>query len=176
MAKTRAQKELTLGSLTDLLKESKSAVFADFRGLPVKDATAFRNKARKENVEVVVAKKTLMRLAFDKAGYEGIDPVALDGSLVLVLGMEDEIAPARLVAEFGKDRENFKIAGGVLERKMVDASAIKALAKLPTKTQLIGQLVSVINGPLSGLVNVLSGNLRGLVNVLNAVKDAKPAA
>ncbi len=176
MAKSRQQKELTLSQLTDLLKASKSTVFADFKGLSVKDATDFRRKAKKENVSVVVAKKTLMRLAFDKAGFEGIDPVKLAGSLVLVMGMSDEVAPAKLAAEFSKEHEALKIVAGVLERHMVDAAAVMALAKLPSKQELIAKAIGSIRAPLSGLVSVLQGNLRGLVQVLNAVKEQKTTA
>ncbi len=173
MAKSRKQKELTLGDLTEQLGKAKSVVFADMKGLTVKDATAFRNKARKENVGVLVAKKTLMRLAFKEAGYDGVDPSALQGSLVLVTGFDDEVAPAKLAAEFAKDHEALKIVAGVLERKLVDAASITALSKLPSKQELIAKLVGSINAPLSGFVNVLAGNLRGLVNVMNAIKDQK---
>ena len=176
MAKSRSQKELTLSQLTDLLKTSKSVVFADFKGLTVKDATAFRRKAKKDGVAVAVAKKTLMRLAFDKAGYEGIDPVKLQGSLVMAMGLEDEVAPAKLVADFAKDHEALKIVAGVLERKMVDASAVKSLSKLPSKQELLAKLVGTLNGPLTGFVNVLQGNIRGLAQVLSAIKDSKATA
>lgn len=176
MAKSRQQKSETLSSLTEKLGASKSVVFADMRGLTVKAASDFRRKAKKENVGVLVAKKTLMRLAFDKAGYESVDPAALDGQLVMVMGYDDEVAPAKLVAEFSKENEALKIVAGVLERKMVDASAIKALSKLPSKQQLIASVVGSIRAPLSGLVTVLNGNLRGLVTVLGAIKDQKSAA
>lgn len=176
MAKSKQQKELTLGQLAEQLEAAKSVVFADFRGLTVKEATEFRNKARKEDIKVLVAKKTLMRLAFSKAGYEGVDPSKLEGALVMITGMSDEVAPAKLAAEYSKDHEALKIVGGVLERKLVDAAAVKALAKLPSKQELLAKLVGSINAPVSGLVNVLAGNLRGLVNVLNAVKDAKGSA
>lgn len=176
MAKTRSQKELTLSQLTDHVAKSKSVVFADFRGLTVKDATEFRRSCKKENVGVLVAKKTLMRLAFHKAGLEEVDPVKLQGSLVMVMGFDDEVAPAKLAAEFAKTHEAMKIVAGVMERKMIDASAVIALSKLPSKQQLIASVVGSIKAPLSGLVNVLAGNLRGLVNVLNAVKDQKAAA
>lgn len=176
MAKSRKQKELTLGDLTEQLGKAKSVVFADMKGLSVKDATELRNKARKENVGVLVAKKTLMRLAFKEAGYEGVDPVSLQGSIVMVTGFDDEVAPAKLAAEFAKDHEALKIVAGVLERKLVAAAEVLALSKLPSKQELIAKLVGSINAPLSGFVNVLAGNLRGLVNVLNAVKDQKAAA
>jgi large subunit ribosomal protein L10 len=176
MAKSRKQKEATLGDLTAQLGKAKSVVFADVQGLTVKDATAFRDKARKENIGVLVAKKTLLRLAFKNAGFDGVDPGALKGSLVMVTGFDDEVAPAKLTAEFAKDHEALKIVAGVLERKLVDASMITALSKLPSKQELIARLVGTINAPLSGFVNVLAGNLRGLVNVLNAVKDQKAGA
>lgn len=176
MAKSRQQKELTLAELTEQLGQAKSVVFADFKGLTVKDATAFRDKARKEGIKVLVAKKTLMRLAFKNAGYEDVDPAKLEGSLVMVTGFDDEVAPAKLAAEFAKDHEALKIVAGVLERKLADAAAVKALAKLPSKQELLAKLVGSLNAPVNGLVNVLAGNLRGLVNVLNAVKDAKGTA
>jgi large subunit ribosomal protein L10 len=176
MAKTRSQKELTLKELVDSLKRSKSVVFADFRNLTVGDATALRRKARKDNVGIVVAKKTLMRLAFKEAGFEGIDPSVMEGAVLLALGYDDEVAPARVAAEFGKDHESLKIVAGVLERKLVTAAAIKELAKLPSKSQLIAQVVGSIKAPLTGLVNVLQGNLRGLVTVIGAIKDQKSAA
>lgn len=176
MAKSRKQKELTLGDLTEQLGKAKSVVFADMKGLTVKDATELRDKARKENVGVLVAKKTLMRLAFKEAGYEGVDPAALQGSLVMVAGFDDEVAPAKLAADFAKDHEALKIVAGVFERKLVDAASITALSKLPSKQELIAKLVGSINAPLSGLVNVLAGNLRGLVNVMNAIKDQKAAS
>ncbi len=176
MAKSRKQKEVTLAELVEALGSAKSVVFADFKGLTVKDATDFRNKARKENVGVLVAKKTLMRLAFKNAGYEGVDPASLQGSLVMVTGFDDEVAPAKLAAEFSKEHEALKIVAGVLERKLVDAAAIKSLAKLPSKQELLAKLVGSLNAPINGFVNVLAGNLRGLVNVLNAVKDQKAAA
>lgn len=176
MAKSRKQKELTLGELTAQLGKAKSVVFADVTGLNVKDATELRNKARKENLGVLVAKKTLMRLAFKEAGYEGVDPTGLQGSLVMVTGFDDEVAPAKLAAAFAKDHEALKIVSGVLERKLVPTADIVALSKLPSKQELVAKLVGSINAPLSGFVNVLAGNLRGLVNVLNAVKDQKASA
>jgi large subunit ribosomal protein L10 len=176
MAKSRKQKEATLGDLTAQLGKAKSVVFADVKGLNVKDATEFRNQARKEHIGVLVAKKTLLRLAFKEAGYAGVDPGALQGSLVMVTGYDDEVAPAKLAAEFAKEHEALKIVAGVLERKLVDAASITALSKLPSRQELIAKLVGTINAPLSGFVNVLAGNLRGLVNVMNAIKEKKAAA
>ena len=61
----------------------------------------------------------------------------------------------------------------MLEGAFISAEKVEALAKLPGKKQLLGQLVGTLNAPISGFVNVLAGNLRGLVNILNAVKEKK---
>lgn len=174
MAITRQKKEEILNGLVEELTEAKSAVFADFRGMNVTDATKLRSQCRKEGVKCVVAKKTLMKLAFEKAGYEGVDPMQLEGSLALMLGKEDEVAPAKLAATFAKEHEDqLKIVAGVLEKKIVDESAVIALSKLPSKQELIAKTVGTIAAPLSGFVNVLQGNIRNLVYALNAVKESK---
>jgi large subunit ribosomal protein L10 len=66
-----------------------------------------------------------------------------------------------------------QLVAGILEGKFVNAEAVNRLAALPTKQQLLGQLVGTLNAPVSGFVNVLAGNLRGLVTVLGAIKEKK---
>lgn len=174
MAITRQKKEEILESLVSQLEDAKSAVFADFRGMKVSGANELRQKGRDEGVNIVVAKKSLMKIAFEKAGYEGVNPLELEGSVALMLGMEDEVAPARLAADFAKTHEEgLKIVAGVLERKLVDGPSIVALSKLPSREELLAKAVGSIAAPMSGMVNVLQGNLRGLVYALSAVRDSK---
>lgn len=174
MAITRQKKEEIMENLVSQLSEAKSAVFADFRGMKVAGANELRRKGREEGVNIVVAKKTLMKLAFDKAGYEGVDPQGLEGSIALMLGMEDEVAPAKLAADYAKDHEEeLKIVAGVLEHKLVDDKAVIALSKLPSREELLAKAVGSIAAPMSGMVNVLQGNLRNLVYALSAIRDAK---
>jgi large subunit ribosomal protein L10 len=174
MAKTRLQKEQTVAELTGYFGSMKSAVFVNYQGLKVKEADELRRSADKEKVAYTVSKKTLLTKALKASGVE-FDAVTLQG-MIGVATAEDEIAAAKLVVEFGKTHPTLKVLAGVVDGKVIDASAVIALATLPTREQLLGQLVGVINGPVSGFVNVLAGNLRGLVNVLNAVKDAKASA
>jgi len=174
MAKTRQQKEQTVAGLIDAFRAMKSAVFVNYQGLKVKEADELRRSADKEKVAYTVAKKTLLDKALKSAGAS-FDAKALQG-MIGVATAEDEVAAAKLLVEFGKTHEALKVLGGVVDGKIVDVTAIKALASLPSKQQLLGQLVGTINAPLSGLVNVLAGNIRGLVNVLNAIKGVKPSA
>ncbi len=86
----------------------------------------------------------------------------------------DEIGPAKVFSEYSKDHaDKFKVICGVLENKIIFKEEIKALANLPSKEQLLANVVGSIKAPVNNFVNVLQGNLRGLVQVLNAIKENK---
>lgn len=177
MAKTRAQKEQMVAELSESLKNGKAAVFSSYMGLTVKDFEDLRKQLRAEDVEIAVAKKSLLGMALTNAQITGIDAEALEGGVAVAVGATDEVAAARIIATFARTHEQVKILGGVLEGKAVDASMVKALAALPSKQQLRGQVVGTIAAPLTGFVNVLAGNARSLVQVLNAIaqKSEQPA-
>jgi large subunit ribosomal protein L10 len=171
MAKTRSQKENSISSLANSLKSTKSAVFANFQGLTVKDSEELRQICRKAGVGVIASKKTVVRIALKEAGQE-VDTKSFDGGVAVFLG-KDETEAAKIVADFKKTHDIVKIFGGLLEGNYVPKEQVEALAKLPSKQELLQKLVMTMNNPVSGFVNVLAGNMRNLVNVLNAVRDQK---
>lgn len=173
MPKTRPQKEQLLKDLIDRIKNAKSAVLASFTAVPVKADQQLRSNMRQENVSYAVIKKTLLKKAFEKLGYQTDTLDSLNGNISLAISAEDEVAPAKTINDFAKDHETMDIVGGILENTWVDQSKMKALAILPSKDELIAKTVGTIKAPLNGLVNVLAGNIRGLVNSLNAIKDQK---
>lgn len=128
-----------------------------------------------------ITKRTLLALAATEAGIEGVDTKGMDGSILTAVGYADEVSAAKLLKELAvsKKLENkdkpatMQLVAGILEGKFVNAEAVNRLAALPTKQQLLGQLVGTLNAPVSGFVNVLAGNLRGLVTVLGAIKEKK---
>ncbi len=172
MAKSRQVKTDSLNDLSSHLRTAKSVVFANFQGLKVKETEELRKKCRAENVYFVATKKTLLAKALTEAGLTA-DVKHFEGGVAAIFGMNDEVAPAQLTAEFAKTHEVVKLFGGILEGHFIDSAKVNALAKLPNKQQLLGQLVGTLNAPVSGFVNVLAGNLRGLVGVLNNIKEAK---
>jgi len=172
MAKTRQQKETNVQTLLDGIKAAKGVVFANFQGLKVSESEQLRGLCREQNIDYIASKKTLLKKALANAGFE-IDTKSFEGGMAIVLGREDEVAPAQIIAKFAKAHEVVRIFGGILEGQFIDAAKVTALSKLPGREQLLSQLVGALNAPLSGLVNVLAGNMRGLVNVLNAIKQAK---
>lgn len=170
---TKDQKTELVKKLTEKIKAAKSAVFVDYKGIKVKDVTDLKKSLRKADVEYVVAKKTLISLALKNAGIEGVDVKGMEGQVAISLSNADEVAGAKIISDFGKTNENIKMLGGVLGTEIMDAGQVKALAKIPSREELLAKLVGTLNAPVSGFVNVLSGNLRGLVNVLKAVSEKK---
>ncbi len=159
--------------LTDAFGKSVSVVFANFSGLPVKEAEALRKQARAEQMGIMVAKKTLLEKATTDAGLTDVSPRSFGGEVLTLFGYGDEVAPARLLHKFGKTHSMVKMIGGILERHFVSAAKIKELALLPSKQELLAKLVGSMNAPVSGFVNVLAGNLRGLVRVLDGIRVHK---
>lgn len=172
MPKTRAQKEEVVSELAHGFQTAKGVVFVDFTGLKVKDATTLRHQARAAGVDYFVAKKTLIDLAAKSAGYE-VSVKKMSGDVAVAFGEQDEIAAAKLLATIGKENTAVKILGGFLNGRLIDATEVKFLAALPSKEQLLTQLVGTLQAPIAGFVNVLAGNLRGLLNALTAIKEQK---
>jgi len=175
MAKTRSQKASEVSAFVEALHAGKSVIFADLSSVKVNDANKFRRAAEKESISVNLTKKTLLTLALKEAGISAVDMKSLNGSVSMVVGLEDAVAPAKALEALRKDFEGVKVMGGLLDGVWMDAAQVKALAALPSKQELLGQVVATINAPISGFVNVLAGNLRNLVTVLGAIKDAKAA-
>jgi large subunit ribosomal protein L10 len=173
MAKTKAQKKGTIESLTTKLKNFKSAVFIDYRGLTVAEASAIRKLCKQQGAEYIVAKKTLLKLALDEVGLKDMDIKNLQGNIAIIIGFEDEVAPAKVAANFAKDHKSLKLLGGVMESEYIDLAKVEALSLIPSRPELLAKLVGSINAPVSGFVNVLAGNIRNLLNVLNALQKAK---
>ncbi|MBX4187060.1 MAG: 50S ribosomal protein L10 [Candidatus Doudnabacteria bacterium] len=172
MAVSRKEKEATLASLMDVLKKARGVVFTEYRGMTVKQLDNVRKNLRKENVKYQVVKVTLLKKAMEALGIS-TEGFKYNGPLALAVSMEEETAPARILKGMTKENPQLILDGGIFNQALVDASVVSRLASLPTKQQLLGQLVSVIAGPARGLVTVLSGNTRNLLNVLNAIKDKK---
>ncbi|MDD2785385.1 MAG: 50S ribosomal protein L10 [Patescibacteria group bacterium] len=153
MAKSKAQKSLSKDKLVELFKKSSSAVFADYQGLTVAKADKLRKTTREQGVTYMVAKKSIINLAAKEAGLE-IDVKSLPGMIGIAFGAEDEIAPAKILGDMTKETP-IKLVGGIFDKKSIPQAQVVALSNLPGKQQLLGMLVSVIAGPMSGFVRAL---------------------
>lgn len=173
MPKTKLQKQEIFRDLNEKIKKSKSVVFAGFNALGVKDNELLRSKLREGDSEYYVAKKTLLDLALKENKIE-VDIEVLEGKVATIFSYEDEIASAKVVGNFLKDKEKkgkIFFLGGVLDGKFLSKDEVEALSKLPSKIELQAQLVGSLNAPISGFVNVLAANLRSFVGVLKAISE-----
>lgn len=150
MAITKDKKVEILKKLDDIKQTAESIVFVNFKGLSVTDTTEMRSKMRDEGVGYFVAKKTLMKKAFDGA-FEGEMP-ELEGEIAVAYST-DAISPAQNVKEFaGKFKENLAIVGGVFQGVYKNQEEMTEIASIPPLPVLRGMFVNVINSPIQGLV------------------------
>jgi large subunit ribosomal protein L10 len=153
MSKTRQQKTVALERLTDQFRKATSVALADYQGLTVVQVDRLRAKMREAQVTYIVAKKTLITKAAKDAGY-ALDAKAFGGMLGVAFAMEDEIAPARVLGEMSKGT-SLKLMGGIFDRQIVSQDKVIALSKLPSKKQLLGQVVGTMYAPVSAFVRTL---------------------
>ncbi|NQU83473.1 MAG: 50S ribosomal protein L10 [Parcubacteria group bacterium] len=172
MAIAKEQKKKVVKDLTEKFSKMKSLVFLRYEGLKVKDIEDFRKKCKEADVEYTVVKKTLMEIALKNAGIE-VDHKEIEGNFGVVIGLNDEVLPAKTAYDYAKKNEAAEIAGGIVWGKIADKAMILQLAQLPSKEELLAKVVGSINAPIYGFVNVMAGNLRGLVQVLNSIKENK---
>lgn len=173
MAITREAKEQAVAKLSDELGRIKLAVMTDYRGLTVAEVEELRGLMRAEGMVYRVTKNTLLRIAAKSNQALGsLDPTKFNGPMALAMGFDDEVAPARVIFQYAKAHNALEIVGAITgEGELLSVSQVKALATLPTRDQLIGQLVGTIAAPLSSFVGLMGANVRSIVNVLNALAE-----
>jgi large subunit ribosomal protein L10 len=171
MAKTKEQKKEMVKNIEEQLGQMKSLVFVDYYGLKVNEIQELRKMLKKESCQYLVTKKTLLNIALKNIGLDKIDLDKIAGGVGLVFGFASDILPAKMVVSFAKEHGALKIQGGIFERDFIPVEKVEQLAKLPTKPEIIGQLLRGLKGPINNFVYTLKGNLKNLVYVLSAIKD-----
>lgn len=166
------QKEEIVTKVADQLKQAKSVFLTDFTGLNVADISELRRIFRESKVEYRVVKNTLARLSVRKAGLDVILPY-LEGPTAFALGMDDPVAPAKVIKEFVRGRETPKVKACIVEGQLFEGERVDEIANLPSRHQLLANLASGLNAPLLNLVSTLQAGVQNLLYALNAVKEKK---
>ena len=156
------------------VSKAKSITFVDYLGLKVNDINDFRQKMTDEEAESVIAKNTLMKLALKEEGIQSpeIDE-QLKGPTAAIFSYKDPVAYLKPLFEFAKKMELPKIKFAVIEGIYTEADKLETISQLPSKEQLLAQVVGGLKSPLSGFVNVLGGTQRKLVTVLFRIAEDK---
>lgn len=149
------QKIKEVDELAEKIKEAKVVLLTDYRGINVEDVTDLRAKLRGANTEYKVIKNNITKRALDKCGFEGLDE-KLEGPTAVILGYNDYLETSKIIYEYAKENEFYKIKGGIIDGKVVSAEEIVTLAKLPSRETLISMLAGALLGNVSKLAVALS--------------------
>lgn len=166
MAISRDKKQSLVAEMSESLGSSKMTVFAQYQGLSVADIQALRAQAREAGVSIKVVKNRLVRVALEANDtLKGVDTSGLNGQLLYAMSNEDEVAPAQVLHKFAKDHPALTLQGAFSgEGNTLSAADVTALAGLPSKNQLIGEVVATLLSPVNDVTNGLSGNLHALLD------------
>lgn len=171
----RQEKAEAVTKLSEKFSSAKSIFLTDYSGLTVEAMTNLRRSFRKSNVEYLVSKNTLVRIAAGKAGYQTLVPY-LEGPTALAFSLKDAGAPAKVIFDFLKSHPKPAIKAIIFEGQFFDAKDAEQISRLPSREAMLSQLVGTLNAPLYGLVNSLQGIVRNFVYALQAVAEKKEKA
>lgn len=168
MAITRTAKEAQVEHIKQELQAATMTVLAAYSGMSVKDAQALRAQIKAQGGSFRVVKNAMLFQAVTQA-FDGLDISDIEGPIAMAVGYEDEVMPAKAIAEFNKQHEVLEPVAAIdANGQRFSGEEVARLAQLPSREQLTGQLVGTLAAPISGFITVLNGNLRGLVTVLDA--------
>ncbi len=163
-----------VNDLKNKIQEAKSITFVDYKGLNVNDINNFRQQMTDEGSESVIAKNTLVKLALEEKGIDTKDMEQhLKGPTAAIFSYKDPVAYLKPLFEFAKKFELPKIKFALVEGIFTNAEKVEQISQLPSKQQLLAQVVGGLKSPLSGFVNVIGGNRGKLVTVLSKIADEK---
>ena len=156
--------------LTDKLGRAKGVYLTDYIGLNVQDITDLRRNFYANDVEYLVAKNTLLKIAANNSNLNDLDSV-LNGSTAVAFSYEDPTSPARVIKKFTKDNELPKVKGIVIDGEFIDASEFDRIANLPTKEESIAKFAALLKSPLLKLIWALKSPMSDMTNMLNNLKE-----
>ena len=166
MALSKQGKNEVVAEIGDLFSSSKMTVVAKYQGTTVKALQALRKEAKENGTKVKVVKNRLVIKAVQaNKTLKDADVSELTGMLLYAFNSEDEVAPAQILHSFAKLNPTIEFVGAITgEGTFIGADDVKALAGLPSRDQLIGQVIAQLLSPVHDITNALSGNLHALLD------------
>ena len=168
----REQKATAVAEIAEQIKESDAVFAVDYRGISVTQAAAVRAQLRDADATFRVVKNSLTERAADEAGMEQLKAM-LTGPTALTFVRGDAASAAKAISTFNKETSLLEFKGGVMNGETLEVEQLQAIAKLPTRDVLYGQLVGMVAAPITGLARSLGGLLGGLAVALGQVAEKK---
>jgi|GEM_PF-48035 len=160
-----------VAEMKDIFEASPLVIAAEYSGVDVAGMTGLRQELRSNGARFKIVKNTFARLAADEAGKSELKEV-MTGPIGFVITEGDPAAAAKAFVKYSDDNDlSVNIVGGMLDSDVLSPDRVKALAKLPSKDELVAKLLGSMNSPITGLVMVMSGTVRALATVLQRHVD-----
>ena len=171
---TKAFKTEKIDAIKSKIDKAQVAVVTEYKGLSVEEITDLRRQLQKDGGDYMVTKNTLAKLAVKGTDFEVLSD-SFKGPIALAFGFEDQVSPAKVLSKFIKDTKKGVILGAAMDGKLLSAAETEALAKLPSKEELIAKILGSVNSPATGIANSLNAILSQLTRAMAAVRDQKTA-
>lgn len=167
----RQTKEKTVAELNESMGTASNAILIDYKGISVPEVTELRKQVRESNSNYLVVKNTLALLAIKDKPLEALSeqfsgPTAIAWS-------DDAVTLAKVLTKFAKDAPALEFKAAMLDGEVIPVEQIDQIASLPSREELLGKLVFLLNSPIQGLVNVLNANIKNLAVVLDQIAKSK---
>ena len=171
----RSGKAVIIEAVKARADKASFAVITDFKGMTVEELTNLRASLRNAGGEYLVVKNTLARIALTDGTHNAIKDNFHDNCGV-AFGFDDPVAVAKALSDFAKQSKLFELRCASLDGKAMTAAQIDALAKLPGREQLLGQLLGTMNAVPTNFVSLFANVVRGLLYALKGIEDQKANA
>lgn len=158
--------------LRDAMANSKSIVFADFRGMTVADDMKLRRACREAGVRFEVAKNTLLLRAVQSLGWPSPGDV-LTGPTAIAYSDVDPTSAPKVLAGLNREIPALKVKGGILDGELLDAGRVAYLATLPGRQDLLATVLATLQSPLTSMAIVLSGTMTGFARAVEALRTKR---
>jgi large subunit ribosomal protein L10 len=168
------EKIAVVEELTRDIAGSQGVYLADFSGLSVEKITQLRRAFRKSGSRFVVAKNTLAKRAIKGSALEPLSE-HFRGPTGIAYSVQDPVAPAKVLADFGKENEGFRIKIAFVQGSVLSQKDVGAIASLPSKEVLVAQAIGIVQSPLRGIVICVNGVMASLVTALEEIRKKKEA-
>ena len=168
-------KKTIVNEVAVVAKQAVSLIAAEYSGLTVGQLTALRKSARESGVYMRVVRNTLARRALEGTQFACIQE-KLVGPIVLAFSKDEPGTAARLIKEFAKTNDKFKVTALAIDNQLLGAEGLNVLASLPTREEGIALLMSVMLAPITKFVRTLAEPHAKLVRTVAAIRDQKQAA
>ena len=168
----RPEKVSAVENVVNLVQGARSVILNDFTGLDVAKISQLRKLCHDNGVEYHVIKNTLAKRGVEQTDAKDL-AAYFDGPTALAVSRESENESAKILAKFAEEHQAPQFKAGFVDGKVIDATAVLSLSKLPSRNELLSKVLAGLKSPASGLVSVMQGPLRSLIGVLNEIKKTK---